>query len=862
MNQNDSQIRRPHWLHILAPLGSGIIFVAALLLIGRELEGVRLHDVLVSLQQIGSWPIAGAITLTTLSYLVMTGYDHLGVRYVGHRMGLGQASFASFLGYAFSNNLGTLLGAGAVRLRIYGAWGLSGRQILSLLLFTSSSVWLGLATLAGIVLLFRPIPANVDLPLLHGSTLLLGLVLVALVGTYLAMCRWWRRSIHVRAWTFQWPSIRLAGGQLLIGSLDWLLASLVLYVLLSPAAEVPFVTFLAVFLLAQLVGLVSNVPGGLGVFEMVLLLMLGPLVEHEVMLSTLIMFRAIYYLLPLTLAGLSLGGFELLRHRGRIEVTYAGYQRFLGPMAPLAIAALMFIAGLSMLFAGVVPTAHWRLHRLHDFLPLPAIELSHLLGSVVGTLLLFLAVALYRRVNAAYGLAAVLLGAGVLLSLLRGLHWEVALAQGLVLATLLPCRRRFYRTARLLEPRTGWPWLVAVGLAVGASVALGFFVFRQTSYHEELWWQMALTGDAPRFLRAALASCLLMLVLSAAWLLRPARVTAIRPGPEDLDVAQRISALFPRTYAHLALLGDKQLLFNPQRDGFVMYGMQGGSWTAMGDPVATTTQQQEELAWQFRERCDRHGVRCLFYQVHAANIPLYLDMGLSLVKLGEAARVLLSDFTMEGGNRKSLRGDVNRAVKAGCSFEILSAQQAVPLLPQLKVVSDAWLTLKQGEEKGFSLGFFDYDYLARFPIAVVWRQGRVVAFANFWSGGGEELSPDLIRHAPDAPPSTMNFLITQLMFWGKAKRYRWFNLGGAPLSGLEDRTLAPLWNRLGAQLYRHGEHFYNFEGLRQFKEKFNPVWEPKYLAAPAGLSLPWALLDLMRLISQHAAKKNGHAPQP
>ena len=856
----ESQIRRPHWLHILAPFAGGIIFVAALAMIGRELSSVHFRDVLAQLHQVGRWPVVLAVVLTALSYLVMTGYDQLAVRYIGHRRGVGQVSVAAFLGYAFSNNLGTLLGAGAVRLRIYGGWGLSGGQILSFILFTSSSAWLGLATLSGTVLLFSPIPANVNLPLLHGSTFLLGLVLLALVGAYLALCLWWRRALHVRGWSFKLPTIKLALGQLLVGSLDWLLASTVLYVLLTPMAHVPFVTFLAVFLLAQLAGIVSHVPGGLGVFETVLLLLLSPPVEHEALLSAIILFRLTYYLLPLTVAGLSLGGFELLRHRRRIGAVYVGYQRFVGPVVPMAMAGLVFAAGLSMLFGGALPTARWRLHLLNDFLPLTAIELAHLLGSVVGTMLLFLSTALYRRINAAYGLALGLLAAGIMLSLLRGLHWEVALAQGVVLAAMLPCRSRFYRRARVLEPRTNSSWLAAVGLAVVASVALGMFVFSHVPYRDELWWQVALNSGAPRFLRASLGSGLLMLVLSAMWLLRPASIAAVNHGAVDLDAAQRISLSFPFTYAHLALLGDKELMFNPQRSGFVMYGMQGGSWIAMGDPVATDAQEQQELAWQFRERCDRNGVRCAFYQIDVAQLPLYLDMGLTPVKLGEEARVPLESFVLEASERKSVRRDANRAVKVGCTFEILRAEQVVPLMADFKNISDAWLRRKHGQEKGFSLGFFDEDYLARLPVAVVRQEHRIVAFANLWLGGGHELAPDLIRHAPDAPPGTMDFLFTQLMVWGRAQGFSWFNLGGAPLSGLEDRNLAPLWHRMGTQLYRHGEQFYHFEGLRRFKEKFDPVWEPKYLAAPAGLSLPLTLLDLTRLIGKRPARKNPSAP--
>jgi phosphatidylglycerol lysyltransferase len=95
----------------------------------------------------------------------------------------------------------------------------------------------------------------------------------------------------------------------------------------------------------------------------------------------------------------------------------------------------------------------------------------------------------------------------------------------------------------------------------------------------------------------------------------------------------------------------------------------------------------------------------------------------------------------------------------------------------------------------------------------------------------------------------MDFLFTELMLWGHAQGYRWFSLGMAPLAGLEQHRLAPLWNKLGALLFRHGEHFYNFQGLRLFKDKFDPVWEPRYLAAPGGFAAPLVLGHVAALVN-------------
>ncbi|MCJ7451379.1 MAG: phosphatidylglycerol lysyltransferase domain-containing protein, partial [Steroidobacteraceae bacterium] len=150
----------------------------------------------------------------------------------------------------------------------------------------------------------------------------------------------------------------------------------------------------------------------------------------------------------------------------------------------------------------------------------------------------------------------------------------------------------------------------------------------------------------------------------------------------------------------------------------------------------------------------------------------------------------------------------------------------------------------------FSVGRFDPDYLSRCPCALVTLGERAVAVANLWPGGGKiEISADLMRHVDDAPPGCMDFLFIECMLWGRAQGYSWFSLGMAPLSGLENRAPAPAWHRMGTFVYRHGEHFYNFEGLRRYKEKFDPEWRLRYLASPGGIALPRILLDVSALIA-------------
>ena len=126
----------------------------------------------------------------------------------------------------------------------------------------------------------------------------------------------------------------------------------------------------------------------------------------------------------------------------------------------------------------------------------------------------------------------------------------------------------------------------------------------------------------------------------------------------------------------------------------------------------------------------------------------------------------------------------------------------------------------------------------------------MVAFASLMTTEiKEEASVDLMRHLPDAPRGTMDFLFARLMLYFQDQGFKRFCLGMAPLSGMAEHPLAPAWHRVGRLLFAHGENFYNFQGLRSFKEKFDPVWEPRYLTAAGGLGPLIALTDVAALIS-------------
>ncbi len=240
----------------------------------------------------------------------------------------------------------------------------------------------------------------------------------------------------------------------------------------------------------------------------------------------------------------------------------------------------------------------------------------------------------------------------------------------------------------------------------------------------------------------------------------------------------------------------------------------------------------------------------MFYQAAAETLPLYLEMGLVLLKLGEEAVVRLDDFAPDGVGRRGLRRARHEAAHAGAAFEVVDAAAVPALLPELKAVSDEWLARRGGAERGFAFGRFDAAYLANFPVAVVRVEGRAVAFASLWlAAEGTGAAVDLVRLSRAAPPRTLEFLLVEAMLWARARGCHELSLGMAPLAGGHAHALGGRWERLGAHVFRLGEHFHDGRRLRRFLERFGPEWRLRYLVVAPAAPVPRVLDSVAALIS-------------
>jgi phosphatidylglycerol lysyltransferase len=814
---------------------TGVLGVAIVQL-HRTLDGYRWSQLPGDVAAIGAPALALAVVAAAVSYLVMTGYDALALRYVEHPLPYRRYAAASFVATAFGNSTGASAVVGAVlRARVYSAWQVPAFAITRIVGFNLVTLGLGFATLSAVGMLSAPDRAADALRIAPGAAVAVGTALLGAVGGYVAWAGRRGRPLRWRDWRIDRPGRPLAVAQVLLSTVEVATMAAALWFLLPVDAEVAFVPFAAAFAIATLLGLLSNVPGGIGVFEAVLLVLLAGAVDPHVLAPALVAFRLVYYVLPLLLAAVVLVALEA--RRGRDATTGSPRSELVqrtGLLTPWVLAVVVAGAGAALVVTGEIPGVVDRL-PVH---PGPTL-------SLLGVGLVLLALGLRRRLREAWR------GTVVLLVLLTALCLVVeARITGLVslglLALMVPASPVFDRRSHVFRHSRGWTWsAVAAGTA---TAAVAWHALHGDGAGGRSWFELVVGGAHP------LSTRLVALVGLAGVLLAGARLLApVVPGPatgceRDLARAEDVVRRFGRATAHLAFTGDKRLLFSAGGDAFLMYQVEGRSWVSMGDPVGDPAQFRELLT-TFVEQAERHDGRPVLYGVGDALAPTYRELGLGLSKLGEEALIDLGSFRLEGRDRAKMRRWRSINERAGCSVEILPPEAVLALLPELRAVSEEWLAGRRASEKRFSLGPFDEDYVVRFPLAVVRLEGRVIAFATLWVGDGEsEVAIDLMRQVRTEVPNVMNYLFLEVMLWAQERGYATFSLGMAPLSGLRTDATAPFWDRIGRLVFTHGDAFYNFRGVRHFKECFHPRWEERYVAAPPGPAFPTTMLNVATLI--------------
>ena len=530
-------------------------------------------------------------------------------------------------------------------------------------------------------------------------------------------------------------------------------------------------------------------------------------------------------------------------------------------------ASLMTVLmGIINLTSAVQPALMSRLALIEPFLPLEARHGGRITSALAGFGLLLLAGNLWRRKRSAWALTVLLLVVSILTHLIKGLDFEEAsLGLGL-LVLLLFLRHSFHASSDRPSLRQG---LVVLAVAFGFTLIYGllgfYFLDRHFTVHFGLLDALRqtivmftsfynpglepITGFGKYFAGSIYVIGLGTVGFAALMLIRPVLVRNPATSEEQRRARAIIQQYGRTALVRAALFPDKSYFFGPG-ESLIAYAARGRGAMALGDPIGPPGQAAACIA-AFRDFCARNDWTPAF----ASTLPDYLDAyraaGFEAICIGYEAIVALDGFTLEGSANKGVRYEVNHMEKLGYRAEVHLPPLEDRLMQSLHAISDAWLTLRHGGEMHFSDGWFDEDYIRNGPAIVVHASdGSPTAFANLVPEyQKKELTIDLMRRYREVEHGTMEFLFTRMLEWAREQGCDTFSLGLSAIVNVGEKPDDPRVEQALHTLADYGSRFFNFRGLHDFKEKFHPRWEPRYLVYPGPASLPLVLATLLRVHS-------------
>ena len=633
-----------------------ILFIVGIVILYRTLHQTNIHDVYSHIQALPKSKILLAVLFTLLGYAALVGYDWSALKYVGRKLPFSLIAFTSFTGFSLGNTIGvSWLSGGAVRYRLYSRVGLSATEIAMIVAFCTVGFGIGEVLVGGMALIIHP---DIFSNYLYISPALIrwGAIIMVLSAAILILSRSYHHGdLHFGKKVFRLPSTGVLAGQVAFSIMDIGFAGATLFILL-PDNNISFFLFLAVFAVALVAGVLSHVPGGIGVFEAIMAGALHPYLPLESLTAALISYRIIYYLLPFLLGIfliLSSEAYIQLKSRwlpqgGQLEGSIKLVGKVVYSAIPPALSGLTFISGAILLLGSSIRLSPKTILLLEDVFPVELIELSHILGGVIGVILIILSFALWQRIRAALWLTSSLFVVGAILSFIQTLDYDRTLVLLLALGLLVLSNKLFYRRARLFSNVLDFKWLLLSVAALSGFIWLIFLSFQDTNYNDQLWWQFATDKQAPRSMRTAVAAVATLIIFYVINALRPPRQIPDFPDDEELVLARNIIQQQDNADANFALTGDKRLLFSESRKSFIMFASQNRSWVSLGGPVGNNDEDQVSLIWDFKTMAAREQGHAVFYQISKDHIDWYIDAGFNLFKLGEEACIDLTEFGMEG----------------------------------------------------------------------------------------------------------------------------------------------------------------------------------------------------------------------
>ena len=669
------------------------------------------------------------------------------------------------------------------------------------------------------------------------------------------------RSVHLK--------LRLVA----ISFAEWIAAALFFYYIVSiyaPSAD--FKMILGVYSLAAIAGIMSFLPGGIGSFDLIALIGLQQAgIGVSDAMAVLILFRCFFFLIPAFL-GVSFLLLNLTMDRNEKMLSYASitefgffsnmmrYYKTYSDFINVLLSILVFSAGTVMLFSAIKPGIEGRVALISQYIPVAFLNFSQIASIVIGFLLCVLSVEILYKVKRSYTLAIWLLSAGGIFTFLKGLDFEEGLFLLVVLLLLRFSKPSFYRFSipvRLSKVL----FLSFLGFAgillyyvVSDRITVEFIA--HNLYPERL---VGVYGDV--LLHSVVTFVIFTLFLIVLQLKKP-RIEddPLYEAPDFERLSRFLEDQKGDALSHLLFLGDKNLFWAAEGKIVIPYAKYRDLIVVLGDPVG----EQDSLSaaiQEFQNFLDKYGYEAAFYEVTDRNFKAYHENGYYFFKLGEEAIVDLEAFSLAGVSKRNQRHTINSFRKKGYSFEIIDPPFDEGFFAQCREISEEWLGGRR--EKGFSMGWHDEEYLQRSPIATLRDpDGELLAFVSLMPSydGNLSMSTDLMRLRKEVPHGTMDFIFLSLIQYLQENNFKYFNLGMAPLSNVGISPYSHSKEKIARLAFTYGKFFYSFEGLRKYKEKYDPVWRPRYLAYPQLISLPATLLQISMLVSsgsKHRKFKDG-----
>ncbi|EHJ07002.1 bifunctional lysylphosphatidylglycerol flippase/synthetase MprF [Staphylococcus simiae] len=637
----------------------------------------------------------------------------------------------------------------------------------------------------------------------------------------------------------------------LVSCVEWLAAAIVLYFsAVIVHTHVSFMAFIAIFIIAALSGLVSFIPGGFGAFDLIMLLGFKTLgVPEEKALLMLLLYRFAYYFVPVIIA-LILSSFEFGKSAKNYlegskyfipakDVTsfLMSYQKDVVAKIPaLSLAILVFftsmiffVNNLTIVYDGLYDGEH-----LAYYITL-AIHTSACL------LLLVNVYGIYKQSRRAiiFAMISILLIIGATIYTYASyilIAWLIIVFALLIFA--------FRRTRVLKRP-------FRIRKLVGTVIFSAFVLFINHAFIAGTLYALDVyhIEVATSLLRYYFWITILIIAIIVgiiAWLFDyQFNKVGISAKVEDCETI--IDNYGGNYLSHLIYSGDKKYFTNEQKTAFLMYRYKASALVVLGDPIGDET-VFEELLESFYNYAEYLGYDVIFYQVTDQHMPLYHNFGNQFFKLGEEAIIDLTQFSTSGKKRRGFRATLNKFEDLNITFEIIEPPYSAECLTELQHVSDLWLGKRN--EMHFSVGQFTEEYLSKAPVGVMRNENQeIIAFCSLMpTYFNDAISVDLIRWLPELDLPLMDGLYLHMLLWSKEQGYKKFNMGMATLSNVGQLHYSYLRERLAGRVFEHFNGLYRFQGLRKYKAKYNPNWEPRFLVYRKDSSLWQSLSKVMRVI--------------